>query len=251
MSPTSDDFDSTFVLVNPITRVDICLCIDCSGSMIKMYKETISGVNDFINQQKKTANETKIETYLTIITFDDYAHVIKGFDNENIKNIDTFDSKHLYPRGGTRLIDTTVEALLEQNRRYELWKSKQCDKSFKMNRVFAILTDGKDNNSRLYNQTDLNQYINKFRESEVTCIFLGANQDAIEQGNCYGFSRGHSMTYSQTNECAENTFRSLSDCVSSVCKGETETEFTELQRSASCNARLEVTKKIDYEIRRC
>ena len=253
MSLPSNDNDSTFIMVHPTICVDICLCVDCSGSMTRMFKETVKGVKGFIKEQQDTAKETEIDTYLTIKTFADNANVIPGFDNENIKNVDSFESKYLNPRGGTRLIDTAVEALLEQNRRYDLWNSKECNKNFKMNRIFALLTDGQDNNSRLYSQSDMNHYINKFRTSGVTCIFLGANQDAIEQGNNYGFSRGHSMTYSQTNECAENTFRCLSECVSSACKGETHTEFNELQRSASCNIRFNETKKIDYgeSLRRC
>ena len=48
-----------------------------------------------------------------------------GFNKENILNVDDIDVTYFCPRGGTKLIDTTVETLLEQNRRYENWKSKK------------------------------------------------------------------------------------------------------------------------------
>ena len=39
--------------------------------MHKMYEETISGLNKFIEEQQNTANETNIPTNITLKTFDD------------------------------------------------------------------------------------------------------------------------------------------------------------------------------------
>ena len=75
--------------------VDITVCIDRSGSMQKMYEETISGLNKFIEEQKNTANETNIPTNITLKTFDDICSIIPGFDNCPIKNVPTIDCKYL------------------------------------------------------------------------------------------------------------------------------------------------------------
>lgn len=249
-SSSGNTFDSTFVIVDNVECVDICLCVDRSGSMMNMFNKTIEGIRKFIKEQKETAKESGIETFLTIKSFNDNSVTIPGFNKENILNVDDIDVTYFCPRGGTKLIDTTVESLLEQNRRYENWKSKKTNS--KMQRIFALLTDGKDTCSKLYDEYSMNKCITKMREEGTICIFLGANQDAIKEGHQYGFSRGHSMTYSQTNKCAEETFRSLSECVSSICKGETITEFTEIQRSASCNTRkLNIINNDLCELRRC
>ena len=216
--------------------VDIVVCIDRSGSMQKMYEETISGLNKFIEDQQNTANETNIPTNITLKTFDDISTIIPGFDNCPIQDVPNIDYKYLQPRGLTMLIDTAVNTLMEQNRRYTEWKLLKDNQNKSMKRIFALLTDGDDNKSTLYTISQLNNIITKFQKDGVTCIFLGANQDAISQGQLYGFHEKYSMTYNQTKECAESTFRSLSSQISSECKGEHNDGFSDLQRSASCPA---------------
>ena len=219
---------------NKSSAVDITVCIDRSGSMQRMYEETISGVNKFIEEQQNTANETNIPTNITLKTFDDVSTIIPGFDACSIKDAPDLDYKYLQPRGMTMLIDTAVNTLMEQNRRYTEWKLQGDNENKSMKRIFALLTDGDDNKSTLYTIKQLNDIITKFQNDGVTCIFLGANQDAIKQGQLYGFHEKYSMTYNQTKECAQNTFRSLSSQVSSECKGEHNDGFSDLQRSASC-----------------
>ena len=242
---------------NKSNAVDITVCIDRSGSMQKMYEETISGLNKFIEEQQNTANETNIPTNITLKTFDDISTIIPGFDNCPIKDVPTIDYTYLQPRGMTMLIDTAVNTLMEQNRRYIEWKLLKDNQNKSMKRIFALLTDGDDNSSTLYSTKELNDIITKFQEDDVTCIFLGANQDAISQGQLYGFHKKYSMTYNQTKECAESTFRSLSSQISSECKGELNDGFSELQRSASCptpNTNNDYNNYNDYddcELQRC
>jgi hypothetical protein len=240
---------------NNSNAVDITLCIDRSGSMNIMYEETISGVNKFIEEQKNTANETNIPTYITLKTFDNIAEIIPGFDNCHIKDVPNIDYNYLQPRGLTMLIDTAVNTLIEQNIRYTEWKLLKDNENKSMKRIFALLTDGDDNSSTLYSTKELNDIITKFQDDDVTCIFLGANQDAISQGKVYGFQEKYSMTYNQTKEGAENTFRSLSSQISSECKGELNDGFSELQRSASCptpNTNNDYDDYDDfYELQRC
>lgn len=214
--------------------VDISICIDRSASMMKMYKETISGVNKFIEEQKNTANETNIPTNITLTVFDDISQIIPEFNNANIKLVPNVDSKYLEPQGMTLLIDTAINTLIAQNKRYIEWKNQPNNQNKSMKRIFTLLTDGDDNKSILYNINQLNDTITKFQNDGVTAIFLAANQDAISQGNLYGFQEKYSMTYNQTEECALNTFRTLSDHITSECKGQHTQGFSDLERSASC-----------------
>ena len=168
---------------NKSDTVDITICIDRSGSMQVMYEETISGVNKFLEDQKNTAVETNIPTNITLKTFDNVSEIIPGFDSCDIKEVPDIDNSYLQPRGMTLLIDTAVDTLLEQNRRYNLWKSEKKNENKSMKRIFALLTDGDDNRSTMYTAKQLNNTITKFQKDGVTCIFLAANQNAIIQGN--------------------------------------------------------------------
>ena len=77
-------------------------------------------------------------------------------------------------------------------------------------------------------------------------MFLGANQDAIFEGEKLGFDRSNSLTYTPKGDFAINTFRSLSEQITSVCKGNKETGFTDIQRSLSLNNEKE--KENNYDI---
>ena len=249
--------DETFVIVDKNgsdempNKVDICLLVDRSGSMNSMIEETFLGVKNFVKDQKETASDTGIPTNITIKTFDDYCEIMEGFNAEDILNVPEINTKYLKPRGKTKLIDTVVESLLEQNRRYIEWNTKNNDKNVTMKRVFAVLTDGFDNCSRLYNDIQLNLFITRFRKEGVVCMFLGANQDAIDQGSKYGFDLDHTLSYTAKGDFASNTFRSLSQQVSSACRGDKDTSFTELQRTKSCEKVIKNSNVDPCSLRRC
>ena len=245
----------SFVIVNKDgddkmpNAVDICLVVDRSGSMNSMIQETFLGVKNFVKDQKETASDTGIPTNITIKTFDDYCEIMEGFNAEDIFNVPEINTKYLKPRGKTKLIDTLVESLLEQNRRYIEWNTK--NKDLTMKRIFAVLTDGFDNCSRLYNDIQLNHFITRFKKEGVVCMFLGANQDAIEQGSKYGFDLEHTLSYTAKGDFASNTFRSLSQQVSSACRGDKDTSFTELQRTKSCEKVIKNSNDDPCSLRRC
>ena len=218
--------------------VDISFLVDRSGSMYCMYRETIQGVQSFVDEQKKNALENNTKTHITIKTFDNSVETMNGFDNASIDNIPSeINHSCLKPRNTTRLIDTAYEELLSQHRRYQNYinslpnEVKQLKPNYK--RIFALITDGEDNESRLFTSDDLCQLISKFKNDGVVCMFLGANQDAIIQGNKYGFSSQQSLTYSQNQECANSAFRSMSQNIRTLSSGYDDVEFNELQRSQS------------------
>ena len=64
-------------------------------------------------------------------------------------------------------------------------------------------------------------------------MFLAANQDAIHQGNIFGFDSGHSLTYSSQGETATNALRAVSQQITRTCTGNSCTQFNELQRTSS------------------
>ena len=221
----------------PPLLADIEMLIDRSGSMWTMTKETEDGTQEFVNSQKEMANKTGIQTHIRIQTFDDKVETMTGFDGGDITHTPDIDINSLYPRGTTRLIDTACESLYEQERRYHNYRKKLPNMVKQLNptivRIFALITDGEDNESTLFTSSNLNKLIKKNKQQGVTCMFLAANQDAIHQGDIFGFDSGHSLTYSSQGENATNALRAVSQQIARTCSGNSSTQFNELQRTRS------------------
>jgi len=217
---------------------DVDMVIDRSGSMKSMQKQTQNGVLNFVQSQTQTANSTGTETYLTITSFDDVAEKMRGFNAKKLNGAaPKVDFKCLEPRNTTRLIDTAVECLLNQNRRVASLKKKLSREVRNLDptilQVFCLLTDGHDNESRLFTPKNLNGYLKKLRENGGVAMFLGAGQDAVQTGAMYGFGAGHSMTYTANGAHAANALRAATDNLARACSGSLNTQFTGMQRTAS------------------
>lgn len=209
--------------------VDITLVLDRSGSMQSIKNALLDGSNNFIESQKKTAEENNKKTYLTLVTFDDKVDVI--FNEEDIKNTRILQYSDICPRGVTRLIDTAVEQINYQKSRVD--KNIYQGKYQFCKKIFAILTDGCDNMSLEYKEKDLHLLIKEARENDTLCIFLGANQDAIASGNTFGFSPNHSMEYGANETDTENAMRCLSQEISREASGIKSEGFSNIQRESS------------------
>ncbi len=219
--------------------IDISLLIDCSSSMSSIFKETVEGTNNFINEQKKIAVSSGVKTYITIKTFANEASTI--VNNKDITKLSELDKNLLTPKGCTKLIDTAFETLLEQNRRKKKFMSKG---DLKPKMIFAIITDGMDNMSKLYSSTNLNNLLSKLSNEGIVSLFLGANQDAIHQGCKMGFKKDHSLTYTPEGKYASYAFRTLSDQVKTASQGK-DTGFSQLQRTMSCRPAIHKPVVVD------
>lgn len=221
----------------PPLIADIEFMIDRSGSMYTMEKETENGTREFVKSQKEMANKTGIKTYIRIQTFDNRVETMRGFDGCDIRNVPEIDINCLIPRGTTRLIDTACEGLYAQSRRYKKYVKGMPKEVKQLNpniiRIFALITDGQDNESTLFGSMDLNKLIRKQRKQGVICMFLGANQDAIHQGQQFGFDAGYSLTYGSQGKTASNALRAVSQQITRTCTGDNSTQFDDFQRTMS------------------
>lgn len=210
---------------NIFEAVYISMIIDRSGSMASVGKSLIDGTNDFINEQRNLALNNRIPTFLNLAIFDNIKETIFNFND--ILEIEPISEEILYPRNTTRLIDTAVEEIKKLD-------NVTCNSNYKScNSIFAILTDGFDNCSKNYSSEDLNKLISSAKLKGTTCIFLGANQDAIQMGNKLGFSKEYSMEYDANEINTSNAFRSLSKEISRTSSGLNSNGFTFEQRQSS------------------
>lgn len=219
--------------------VDIEVTVDRSGSMRSMYKQTCNGVKNFVLDQKKLQSKTGTPTILRLTTFDNVMETMKGYDGISITNIPEVDKSYLVPRNTTRLIDSAVECLITQARRIKKLRKKMSREvknlDPKIVMVFALLTDGHDNESTLYSSRDLNKLLNRFTDNGGVAMFLAAGQDAVNTGKMYGFRAKHSLTYTSSGKHAGEAMRAMTHQIGRVCSGKNDTGFSELERTLSYN----------------
>ena len=196
--------------VLPIVIFNSYVC-DRSGSMTTYGSSIMNETKKYIVESKKTGAHTS--SYLTLITFDDEYTIY--LDNVNIKKLMIPDDKTLLkwtePRGGTRLIDTIIFALEKQekdiNEYYESLpkETRNLVNKSDIKKILTIFTDGNDNSSTR-SKYELHNIMDKYKKSLGLAIFMGANQDAINSGNQFGFSQNTSITVGTDSKSAKNAF---------------------------------------------
>ena len=225
-------------LVAPFAA-DVEITVDRSGSMYTMFAETCAGVTNFVADQKATQKKTGTPTTVRITTFDDVVETMTGFDGVSIESAPEINIECLRPRNTTRLIDTAVEALLAQGRRVKAIHDNMTPEVRRLEpkvvKVFALLTDGHDNESTLYSPKYLNSFLRKYQNSGGVAMFLAAGQDAVNVGMHYGFGAKHSLTYTASGAHADAAMRAMTDQIGRVCSGAVKSEFSNIQRTSSLN----------------
>lgn len=154
---------------------DITMVLDKSGSMDACRTDAEGGLNAFVREQKELPGEA----LLTLVQFDTtYAFVHKA------KPIREVPYCHLYPGGGTALLDAVGRAIVETGDR--LRKLPEKDRPGLV--CFVIITDGQENSSREFTKARIKSMIEHQQEKyNWKFTFLGANQDAFAEGQSLGF----------------------------------------------------------------
>ncbi|HDZ14034.1 hypothetical protein LCGC14_0756690 [marine sediment metagenome] len=163
-------------LLYPATEIVIIL--DRSGSMENMEKDMEGGLNKFVADQQKLGGKA----YFTLVQFDDEYEVIHKFiDIQDVGKID------IVPRNRTALLDaigkTLDNHLILSDRKV----------------VYVIITDGLENASTEYDKSTIITMIESRKKCGWEFIYLGANQDAIQEGTSIGFNPWQCITYDSSN----------------------------------------------------
>ncbi len=208
------------------------LVVDTSSSMETYGTTQFTAVKEFFDDKKNEDNY--YENLFSFVTFSSL--VKKHQDWINFKNVNysTEQLKEiLKPNGSTRLIDTAYEELLDMQEKIQNNK----DKYEKIIGVFALQTDGYDNQSNQYTSTDLKEKIKEVEDMGIVCIFLASNQDAISSGANFGFQKQNSLGLSSIS--STDAYRSLSQATTRYANvndhlfNNDYSGFTELERESS------------------
>jgi len=191
---------------------DITVVLDRSGSMYRVWTDTIVGFNAFLKTQKEATGEATF----TLVQFDDKYYV--HYRGKNIQEVPDLDNETYVPRGGTALLDAIGRTINETGQR--LAALAESDRPSKV--IFVILTDGEENASKEFRKDKINEMITHQTEKyQWDFVFLGANQDAIKTGSSMGIMAGNSMTYAANSIGTVSAFKTISSTMSSYRSGNT------------------------------
>lgn len=205
---------------------DVTLIVDRSGSMTKCRQEAETGVNRFIEEQKKQPGEC----LFSLVQFDsEYEFVHNGIP---IMDVPPYK---LIPRDMTALLDAVGRAINSVGCRLAAMPEEQRPSLV----AFVIVTDGEENASHEFTKSQIKEMIE--RQQNVYSwkfTFLGANQDAFAEAGALGISANDAASYTPTNSsiafsaAANNVtrMRRAAICGQSVVCDYTDEERTSMQQ---------------------
>jgi hypothetical protein len=159
--------------------------LDRSGSMHSIRTDTMGGFDAFVDEQRAAPGDCRV----TLAQFDDtYEEVYADRDLAGVPPLE------LTPRGSTALLDALGRLVTVAGERLAALPEKQRPGSV----IVGVMTDGQENASREWTHPRIKQLIDQqSRDYGWQFLYLGADQDAIEEGAKMGFAASKSMTYSR------------------------------------------------------
>ena len=204
----------------------IYFLLDRSGSMSSICRETTAGFDAFIAEQRKAPGACQV----TLAQFDnEYDEVYTDLDLAAVPPLD------LSPRGSTALLDALGRLITTAGERLAALP----DGSRPGSVIVGVMTDGYENASVEWTHSRIKALIEQqTRDYQWEFLYLGADQDAIEEGSKMGFAAQKSMSYKRDK--ADKVMAAMGANVSSYRAARAAgvpapaaaamTEFTEAQR---------------------
>ena len=189
-----------------MSKDEIVLIIDKSGSMDAIKDDAIGGFNSFLSQQRNIDREANV----TFALFDDRHQLV--YNGKDINEVNDLTPKTYQPSGMTALLDAvgrTVDRVGE--RLDELNESEKPE-----NVIVFILTDGMENASSEYSRDQIKEMI-EHQESKYSWEFIygGANQDAFTEAGGMGIKAENTFNFEASGEGTRKAYENSSDMVAS------------------------------------
>lgn len=159
--------------------------LDASGSMQSIKTDVEGGFDAFIAEQRTQPGRCTV-TLADFSSAGDYQIHYTG------KALAEVGPLSLQPRGMTALLDSIGRLVGETGQ----WLAAMPEEQRPGLVIFGIMTDGLENNSQEWTRAAIKSLIEQ-QERDYNWVFhyLGANQDAIEQGGHIGVRADASLTY--------------------------------------------------------
>lgn len=159
----------------------ITFILDKSGSMVDVLDATIEGFNKYLEELQKDGNQYT----MTLVQFST-GNPIHSYITKSLGDIKPLDKDSYQPGGGTALYDAAVTTL----------KTLRANSS---KNLVIILTDGEENSSNEYTEKDFKEIVEELDAKEnFTFVYLGANQNAWDNAQKWGYKVGNVSTFNST-----------------------------------------------------
>ncbi len=183
------------------TKTHIAIVLDRSGSMSSIKDETIEGFNSFVSKQKGN------DCTLTLVQFDDQDPYEKIYDCQSVDDIPLLTHEYS-PRGMTPLLDAIGRAISDID--------SMENKPEKI--VLAIITDGGENDSKEYSQSQIQKLIKDKEAEGWQIVFLSSNLSAVQNAAVYNIPTASTMRYASNTNAVKGTWDVFASSVSSYVK---------------------------------
>lgn len=186
---------------------EIIIVLDRSGSMEKIRKDMIGGINAFLCDQREKNMNCKVSHY----QFDDQWNkdlLTVLFEQKDLSSISELTEKDFVPRGGTPLYDAVATVIQKVGERLSgIVEDERPEKV-----LFVIITDGEENASNEWTSNQIKQMIEHQTEKyRWEFVYIGANQNAWSVGETIGVKGKSTLGYVASSGGANAMFRSLSN----------------------------------------
>lgn len=180
----------------------ICVILDRSGSMGGREKDTVNGVNTFLDGQKKL----KEPASLAMVRFDTEA--IERFrPMADLRLVTPLTLDEYKPRGGTPLLDAVGQTIVQLDKD---WTEEKADRA-----IVVIVTDGEENSSKEYSKEKIKEMITARQNSgKWAFIYLGADVDSFAEAMKYGISVSNTANFKKSLRGMEVMYAATSETVS-------------------------------------
>lgn len=171
--------------------------LDKSGSMDTIREATISGFNEFKNDQAREDGSA----FFTLTLFDtEFQTVVEAVPLSEVYDL---TPERYVPGGMTALYDAVAHTM----RITDEFVAKNHPKQV----LFVIMTDGQENASREIRRDQLFAMISERQEKAgYEFIYLGANQDSYAVGDSIGLRPGRTIDYAASPAATRSTMRHVS-----------------------------------------
>lgn len=175
----------------------IGILIDRSGSMYSIKNDMEGNLAEFLNKQKELPGICTV----SIAQFDQQFEMLQSF-----VDIHELEQIKIAPRGITALYDAlgkfikrtghSLSSIVEENRPSKV--------------LIIVITDGQENASRDYTASEIRKMV-ELQEKIYSWdfVYLGANQDALLEGEKFGNQRSKSLTYEANTQGVNAAFEVL------------------------------------------
>lgn len=163
--------------------------LDKSGSMESIRAATISGFNEFKNDQAREAGKALMTLTLFDTRFDTVAEAVP------VGDVLDLTPQSYAPDGCTALYDAVGHTMKLTDDYVAKHKPDQV--------LFVIMTDGQENSSREFSRDKIFRLIEERQaRAGYEFIYLGANQDSYASGLEMGIRAGRMIDYDATPDGA-------------------------------------------------